>query len=56
MLSSLRSRNQVLMLQIQNLKVNQKKKLWNGYSQENLIEFLVQNCLSYIWYSTINLF
>ena len=35
-------------LQLNNIRVDQREEPWNKYSQENLIEFLVQSSLSYI--------
>ena len=37
-----------ILLQSQNLKVNQEKKSYIGFIQENLIENLVQDYLPYI--------
>jgi len=37
-----------LVLQSQDLRVGQKKKPYIGFTQENLIENSVQDCLSYI--------
>jgi len=48
MLDSLKKRNQVLILQSQNLKVGQEKKSCIEFIQENSIESSVQDYLPYI--------